>query len=144
MLHTCLFRMPFVQNIIFWLGQISEHRIVLSYLWQKVATEQGLFCCLRAAQMEYGLGCRVMPSLGVTVGTVPGGKWRWNLCSKVVKKRNISIRASCSPRHWRRPAKKKDKTLCFRPLTETEFFSCLIGCAWSCLCQIVGEKTHIA
>ena len=54
-----------------------------------------------------------MPSLGVRLGTLPGGNWRWNRCSRVVKKRNISIRASCSPKQQRFPEYKE--RLLYRP-----------------------------
>lgn len=47
-----------------------------SYLWYRASAELGALCCRRTAQMEYGLGWRVMPSLGVTEGTVPGGNCR--------------------------------------------------------------------
>ena len=40
------------------------------------------------------------------------GRRNLNLCSKCVKKRKSSIRASCSPRHFRRPARKLNGEFC--------------------------------
>lgn len=56
------------------------------------------YCCLLMAHMEYGWGWRVIPNFAERLGIKPSENWRWNLWSNVVKNKNISSLASCSPK----------------------------------------------